>query len=139
MTFAQAAEAGLSIDEIDARYKDALHSEAELGLFNTASDAFIAAYRDFLTRHAQYLNQNGFFWEQQTRIFSRIYFSREGSVDYFLINEQQAGLSREELTQFLDLTLSFLGENGIGIHGEVPFAQCSPVVYGNVRTSSESQ
>ncbi|MCC5942494.1 MAG: hypothetical protein JJU37_13220 [Balneolaceae bacterium] len=132
MTFAQAQENGISIDEIDARYIDALHSTPELGLFNENPQPFIQQFREFYTELTKFLNTNGFYWQEPTRIFSRIYFSAEGQVEYFFLNESQAKLSSEKMEQFTNLTETFISNNTLGISGDKPFAQCSPVVYTNM-------
>ncbi|MCH8557921.1 MAG: hypothetical protein LAT84_08870 [Balneolia bacterium] len=117
MTFADASESGISIEEIDARYTDALHAEAEKGLFNQQSEHFIEAYQVFLSGLAHLLNENDFFWPEQTRIFSRIYFANDGTVEYFFINEAQANLDENELQEFLRLTGDFVSEHAIAVGG----------------------
>ncbi len=137
MTFAQAQENDISIDEIDARYMDALHATPELGLFNENPQQFVQQFREFHTELANYLNSNGFYWQEPTRIFSRIYFSTEGEIEYFFLNEGQANLSTEEMEQFTNLTQSFISDYDLGISGDKPFAQCSPVVYANTMEPEE--
>jgi len=136
MTFAEAKAKNISIEEIDALYMDALHSEPELGLFNTNSGVFINEYRGFITELARFLNTNDFFWEEPTRIFSRIYFSADGEVEYFFLNEAQANLTTEQLEQFTKLTAEFISVYIMEIESDEPFAQCSPVVYDNIKSES---
>ncbi len=134
MTFSEAEKQGLSIEETDSRYKDALHTEPEKAVFAEKQQEFIQAYREFHTSLAAYLNDNGFFWSEPTRIFSRIYFSSAGEVEYYFLNEQQAGLDENQLGQLTGLIHSFISQHSIEMKADVGFASCSPVVYNNVRT-----
>lgn len=132
MSFFEAEERDISIEKIDEQYPDAIHVNPELAVFSDNQTEFIEEYRSFIQKLALYLNESGFFWEDSTRVFNRIYFSEKGIIDYFFYNEQQAGFNEDEIAEFNRLVSEFISEFVLEIKSDSPYAQCSPVVYSNV-------
>lgn len=132
LSFSQADEQHISIETIDNQYPDAIHANPEQALFSTNQAEFIQEYQNFIQELAQHLNEYGFFWEEPTRIFNRIYFSKEGTVDYFFYNEEHAGFTDSQMEEFNKIVADFITNHSLNIESESTYAQCSPVVYANV-------
>lgn len=132
MSFTEAEVTGISIEEIDSRYPDAIHVNPELAVFADNQSEFISQYRDFIQSLARYLNENEFYWNEPKRVFNRIYFSENGTVDYFFYNDSHADFDNTEIQNFNGLVSEFIHSNHLNLVAESSYAQCSPVVYSNI-------
>jgi hypothetical protein len=131
MAFDQAAKLGKSYEYLDKLYKSAVHSDAELAVFKTADEqqSLQKAYINFITDLGGYLRANNFTWDRQTHCFNRIYFAKNGKVDYFLYNFSSGEISVEKEKEFVRLLSMFLDDHTFGLTAGEPFAQCSPIKY----------
>lgn len=133
-TFQDAEKAGYSMQKLDEIYPSALHSDSTKAVFKgEAQSQFIAAYKTMLYDLNAYLNKNNFTWGKPTRIFNRIYFKPDGSVDYYLVNLALPGTDTSKAKQFIPLLSQFVQNYKIKITAKTKFAQCSPVVYQDVK------
>jgi hypothetical protein len=87
LTFQDAEKQGISIKHLDGIYKSAVHSDTSLAVFKTETEqeALQQGYVKLLQDLGKFLSDNNFKWEKPTRCFNRIYFSAEGTIDYFFI------------------------------------------------------
>jgi hypothetical protein len=92
------------------------------------SEEFVNAYYQLLLDFGKFLSANDFHWKQTTRCWNRIYFNKDGKVDYFLY-QFNSELSDEMKTRFDILLNEFIKDYQLPITAEVPFSQCSPVNY----------
>jgi hypothetical protein len=83
-----------------------------------------------------YLNKNNFTWDKPTRIFNRIYFQPDGSINYYLVNLALPGTDTRKAKQFIPLLNQFVQTYKIKITAKTKFAQCSPVVYQDVKANN---
>lgn len=128
-TFESAEEMGISIQELDSTYQSAVHSVEELGVFNHKQTEFIGSYTKLHQDLAKHLAKNGFSWPNGIKLFTRVYFAADGSIDYFLLNPRQSGISDVENKLFFNLLNSFVMDYKIPLTADTKFAQCSPVTY----------
>ena len=72
----------------DNSYASAIRSDTSLAVFKTekVKEALPLAYFKLLQDLGVFLSTNNFLWMKPTRCFNRIYFSPNGSIDYFLFN-----------------------------------------------------
>mgnify|MGYP006955599171 FL=1 len=129
MSFTQATDQGINLQELDSTYKSGIHSDASKAVFAGQQDEYIQAYYSMLHELSTYLNQNEFKWGGQTRCFNRIYFAEDGSIDYFLYNFKEGEIAEDRLTQFSTLLGQFIKDYKFALSKDVKFAQCSPVNY----------
>jgi hypothetical protein len=74
----------------------------------------------------KFLKQNNFTWGQETKCWNRLYFDKDGSVDYYIYNfKSQIEKAKEE--QFKLLFAEYIMTHKINITADKKFAQCSPV------------
>jgi hypothetical protein len=127
--FDECEKYSISTKELDSTFKSALHSEPSLGVFNSNSEEFITAYQKMLNDLNSYLNRNNFNWEAITKGFNRIYFTKDGKVEYFIYSFKPNQLSPEKIEQFQLLLTQFIGTYQFPMKSSEGFAQCSPVTY----------
>lgn len=134
-SFQHAEKQGYSMQELDKRYPSAIGGDN--AIFKAAEEVkFINAYTQMLGDLAKYLNKNGFWWgNSRTRIFNRIYFEPDGSISYYLVNLEPAGMEKVKQNAFLFLLNNFIQHYKIKIKANSRFAQCSPVLYQDVLKS----
>jgi len=130
-TIDEAEAAGIDLTNLYNTYQSAINSEdSSKGVFSATGqgDKLASAYREFLYQLGNYLKQHGFKWEQPTRLGQRIYFSPDGSVDYYLFTPKTT-MARKQLQQFEKLLTAFAATHKLGVTAPVKFAQCSPVTF----------
>jgi hypothetical protein len=133
-TFQNAEQLGISISELDSTYKSAVHAVEELGVFNHKQKEFINHYVKLHQDLSTHLVENDFQWPKDIKLFTRVYFAEDGSIDYFLLNPRQAGISEEKNKLFFNLLNGFVSDYKIELSADTKFAQCSPVTYKSPTT-----
>ena len=128
-SFQEAEKAGHAMAKLDAAYKSALHTDTTKAVFNGQEEEFMLAYQQMLQDLGGFLKENDFKWGKKTRCFNRIYFAKDGAIDYFLFNFNADQISEKKQRQFNLLLHKFVQNYKIGIKGKEKFAQCSPVSY----------
>lgn len=131
MTFSDAEKNGIRISNLDSIYLSAVHSDSTKSVFHRNQEEFIQSYQKMLQELGTFLKQNNFKWGKQTRCFNRIYFNKNGKVDYFVYKFSQGELTEEKEKQFQDLLLQFLQSYSFPLKSSSGFAQCSPVRYND--------
>ncbi|HKL14966.1 MAG TPA: hypothetical protein VJ915_04990 [Balneolaceae bacterium] len=126
-------DATVSISDIDEQYGDALNADPQLALFNGRESDFVSSYRQLISDISSQLNSNGFVFDGDTRMFTRIYFNSDGTIDHFYYSSDQAGFSTEQEQQFDQILTPFLNDYSFSQMADKPFAQCSPVVYSSAK------
>ncbi len=129
MTFGEAETSGTSIRTLDSLYQSALHSDSTKAVFGNRQDEFTNSYTRLLKDLNAYLHGHNYRWEQETRCFNRIYFNKEGRIDYFLYNFKKGAIAPEKAGQFEALLNEFIKSYRFPLSAPVKFAQCSPTVY----------
>lgn len=127
MTFQEAEKIGIS-QKLDSLYHSGIDSDSTKSVFKDHK-AYIESYQKFLFELGDFLKKNNFKWGKQVRCFNRIYFSKQGAVDYFLYNFKEGQITPEQERMFADLVKSFIQQAKFGLTPNKQFAQCSPVKY----------
>lgn len=131
MTFEEAAKQGTSYQELDKLYKSAVHANTTLAVFKTPQEqqSLQKAYVIFMQGLGAYLKANNFKWDKQVRCFNRIYFAKNGKVDYFLYNFKPGDITAEKENAFAKLLSLYIKDHQFSLSANEPFAQCSPIKY----------
>lgn len=119
------------MERVDSLYKSAVNiADSTKGVFKSAKeqDDLIKAYTNFLQELGNYLSDHNYKWERPTKCKNRIYFNKDGAVDYYLF-DFKTEISNEKLSQFKELFIAFAATHKISITASVGFAQCSPVTF----------
>lgn len=128
-TFENAELKGISIAELDSKYPSAAHYNPEKGVFKERQDEYLNHYRDLHVNLGKYLSKKGFKWPETVRLFTRVYFAKDGSIDYFLINPSKANLTESQQNDYFTYINEFSQDYKLPISANIGFSQCSPVVY----------
>ena len=128
-TFDHAQELGYDISKLDSMYLSAVHANPELAVFDDNQDEFIISYKQLHQDLHYFLQKNDFKWKKQIKLFTRVYFDKDGSVDFFLLNPKKTNLSDKESDRLFSLINEFISDYQIPLTADTPFAQCSPVTY----------
>lgn len=124
-----AEQQGINILEIDAQYRSAIDADPAKAVFGELQSEFIKHYRSLVMDAGNHLLKEEVQMENGTRMFTRIYFSGEGTVDHFFYSGEQAGFSDAQEQEFNAAMSKFLAAYTFPLNAGEPFAQCSPVVY----------
>lgn len=130
MTFDQAVKKGI-YKKLDSIYPGGIDSNPEKSLFK-GQDAYIKSYQQFIYELSDFLKKNNFKWGKQVNCFNKIYFSKKGTVDYFLYNFKEGEITETQAKQFDKLLKKFVKNAKFSLPTETPFAQCSPVKYNDL-------
>ncbi len=129
MTFTEARTQNIMNSAFDSIYKSAIHVDTSLAVFKTNQEEFAASYQKMLQDFGQFLKKDSFIWEKPTRGFNRIYFNKDGGIDYFLFSFRPNQLTVEQEAKFKELLNKFIQDYKLPLSAKTGFAQCSPVVY----------
>ena len=131
LTFQEGEAKGLTVENLDKKYANALDSDTSKAVFGGRSEEFITAYKLLLNNLGSFLKKEDFVLNKPTRVVHRIYFKKSGAIDYYLINLTSSGLTNKQQEQFLYVLNKFAKTHKISITGNKDFAQCGPAVYQN--------
>jgi len=129
MTFQEANEQNIRMTQLDSVYLSGIHSDSSLAVFKTNQDEYIEDYQKMLQNLGEYLKENNFFWDKPTNGFNRIYFDKNGKIDYFLYNFSPNQLTIEQEKRFKEILNKFIINYQFPLTAQTKFAQCSPVTY----------
>jgi len=134
MTFQAAEEAGVEMRDLNANYPSPLDSDsASAAIFGLEQDEYIKYYQEYLGKFGQYLSDQGFKWERPRWCFNKIYFNKEGRVDYFLYNFKRGEITDEMAVEFQKHLENFVKESEFPAKPNSAFSQCSPVTYADAK------
>jgi hypothetical protein len=129
MTFNEAKANNIRTSYLDSVYLSGMHSDTSLAVFKSNQDEYIGAYQKLLQDLGKYLKANNFMWDKPTKGFNRIYFDKNGKIDYFLYNFRPNQLTIEQEKEFDELLNKFIMDYNFPLKAQTGFAQCSPVTY----------
>lgn len=129
MTFMQAKDEGLSIAHLDSIYASGIHADVKLSVFKSNQEQYISSYQKLLQDLGKHLKINNFKWTAPTKGFNRIYFDKNGAIDYFLYSFKPNQLTPDQEIKFAGLLQSFIKDYKFLLKADKNFAQCSPVTY----------
>jgi hypothetical protein len=127
--FQAAVQKGISVSALDSLYQSAIHENPAKAAFGGHEKELTEAYSSLLADLNSFLYRKNFLWEKSTRCFNRIYFSRNGTIDYFLFSFKPGELEPAKQQRFEKLVAEFAGNYQFPLRHSLPFAQCSPVTY----------
>lgn len=134
LPFEVAEKEGLTTKHLDSLYQGAVDVDTTKAVFKTeeAEDQWLKAYQKMLVDFGDFLYNHQYKWKKSTRIFNKIYFNRDGSIDYFLYHfsgEPSDRPSEEEQVVYGKLLQEFIQTYRVPVSAPVCFTQCGPVRY----------
>lgn len=139
LSFDDAEAQGISTNHLDSTYQNAVNVDTTLAVFKTANEQekLFDAYSQLRLDLAAFLKEHNFFWEKQTRCFNRVYFNKDGKIDYFLYNcTDKDGNKPNEVRQneFKRLLNLFIQDYQFPMKADVKFVQCGGSNYSPKHT-----
>ncbi len=125
----EAKSNSIDIPLLDSIYMSGIHGDTSLAVFKDNPEEYYNAWKNFHQSLGRFLASNEFYWEETTKGFNRIYFNKDGGVDYFLYNIHEDQISKEKEEQFEKLLKEFVKEHKFKLTAKVGFAQCGGAVY----------
>jgi len=128
--FEKANEHSILISELEQTYQSAIHTDTTLAVFKSKDqeNTLVGAYQKLVKDLHKFLKKNNFYWTKPTRCFQRIYFDKNGKIDYFIYDFKQE-VPQDEKQEFDRLLNEFIQKYEFGAKAPVKFSQCSPIVY----------
>ncbi|MGZ3884659.1 MAG: hypothetical protein ACXVPQ_09830 [Bacteroidia bacterium] len=120
---------GTSVAKLDSLYKNVLDPDPGQTLFNGKGAAYYDAHVKLFNDLSAFLKQNNFSWGQPVRTITRIYYKKDGSIDYFIYDLSKSGLSAEKQDQFGKLLSTFVQTYQTSIHAGHDFYHRSPYTF----------
>lgn len=127
MSISEAKEQGLTITKLDSIYKDGLNVDTSKAVFSNKQKYF-KSWRKLLQDFGNYLKENDFKWTDSTKVFNKVYFAKNGTIDYFMYNIH-GDLSKEKRQKFKKLLNDFINNYSFQMTANVKFTQCGKAVY----------
>ena len=91
---------GIRIEQLDSTYQSALHADSTKAVFTSQETEFYDGYVSLLQDLGKHLSANNFKWDKTTRCFNRIYFNKDGEINYFLFNFYPGQIEPEKEKEF---------------------------------------
>ncbi len=120
---------GIRIEQLDSTYQSALNDDSTKAVFMGQEKEFYEGYVSMLQALGKHLTANNFKWDKTTRCFNRIYFNKDGEIDYFLFNFYPGQIEPDKEKEFEKHLSSFVESYTFPLTAKKDFAQCSPVTY----------
>mgnify|MGYP001049815414 CR=1 FL=1 len=123
----KAKEQGITFDSLDSIYTRATSDGTKSYVFENSEEVSNAWYKmisdvsSFLVKNKEILNLN-------ISIFQRVYFNKDGKIDYYLFNIRNLDeLTEEEVQLFTDLLNEFVKDYQFPLSADKGFSQCGNV------------
>lgn len=129
LPMSQLSEHGTNIELLDSLYKNVLDPDPGQTLFGGKGAAYYDAHVKLFSDLGAYLKKNNFSWGQPVRTMTRIYYKKDGSIDYFIYDLSRSGLSDQKQADFSKLINSFLETYSTGIIAGKNFYHRSPYTF----------
>jgi hypothetical protein len=134
MTFQESSGQGIQMTRLDSIYKNAVNADPSKAVFKTESEqtALQESYYTLLKDLGQFLADNKFNWDKPTNCFNKIYFSADGTIDYFLFNflgKPDNRPTEAQQLEFKRLLNLFITDYKFPLAATVKFSQCSPSTF----------
>lgn len=134
LSFQDTEKHGISIQHLDSIYKNAVNSDTSFAIFKTETEQekLQQSYTKLLKDLGSFLSKNDFKWEKKTPCFNKVYFSNDGSVDYFLYifrgseEDKPSEIRQKEFQRLLNL---FIKDYKFSLTANSKFTQCGGAVY----------
>lgn len=125
---------GIKITVLDSLYLSAVHVDSTQAVFKSEAkqEMMHQQYIQLLQDLGNFLAKNDFKWEKPASCFNRIYFNKNGGIDYYIFSfrgtpeEKPSPDQEKEFTRLVNL---FIQDYRIGMTADQPFAQCSPITF----------
>jgi len=135
-TFHDIKKQGVDFECLDSIYNGLIFLDSTGHTFPRDTSEFLKynAYKIMLQDIADYLVSNKFEWDHPIKIINKIYYSHDGTIDYFLYRFNNSTDSTKEFSidkqiEFNRLLTLFIQTYKFPIKSEAKFSQCGTTTY----------
>lgn len=134
-SFQNAQKNGNSIWTLENEYPKACAADLFSSVFKNEHDvnSLYIAYNKMMEDLKKYLKANSFAFDAPTKCINRVYFSANGSIDYFYFNflasDPATKPTIEKQDEFKRLLSSFIADYRMNISAPSKFAHYSPITF----------
>jgi hypothetical protein len=130
LTFEEVDSAGISFTEFDSLYVKAFVMDTTVqSAFKGREKDFLSEYYSLTQEFTTFLNQNEFYWNNTTKTFSKMYFSKDGKMEYWFLKIKDPEMSEERTKQLKNLAVQFMKKRHIQLPTSQSFQQCGSVTF----------
>lgn len=132
MTFKEYEKTGYKISHLDSLYKSAVTVFETENERDSLGNSWITLLQDF----GQFLHDSNFEWENVYQCWHKVYFSADGSIDYFLYRIESKDdpssifIPESQQIEFKKLLNIFISDYKFKMTAKIKFAQCGSSLYG---------
>ena len=94
----------------------------------------VNSWSNFHKKVTTFLKEENFEWEvpdSTITIYNRIYFHKNGTINYYVFNINNPSISEEKKAEFEKVLLKFSEEIRLDLQKDEPFSQCGKTKYIN--------
>ena len=130
LSFKEAKKQGITVKKLDNIYTNAVHHDTTVyAIFSGQEDDCYKSWIEMMKELARYLKKNEFLWEKPSSCFHKIYFSKEGKIDYWLYNFRKGEITEKKRMEFKKLLNEFQEDFKFGLPAKDKFSQCGPTSF----------
>ena len=124
LSFDEAEKQGIRTKSLDSIYSDAMGNERGTPVFED-SDEVSKAWYQLIQDISSFLLKREEMRQVNIKIFQRVYFNKDGKVDYYLYKiTNLEELTNEQVQQIADLLNEFVKDYQFSLSADKDFVQC---------------
>ena len=129
MSFTEAKKQGITIQGLDSLYTNAMDDGTGNFVFDNG-DTVSAAMTKMFADISAFMRRKEDMRKIEVQIFQRVYFNKDGKVDYYIYKIRNADqLSEEECQKIDDLLNEFIKDYQFSLSADKGFVQCGTAKY----------
>jgi hypothetical protein len=116
------------LNKIDSLYMPAINIDSSKSVFPNKMDSLNLCCKNLFDGIRETLSKNKFYWQKETKVFIRCYFSKNGDIDYF--SYQIKDSSFVQYNEFESALKEYVSTFNFGLKGSKKYSQCGSGVFG---------
>ena len=129
LSFSEAKEQGITTKGLDSLYCSSVEDGSGNFVFESKEEV-AAAWTKMLTDISSFLFKNAEIKNIEVKLFQRVYFNKEGKIDYYLYNiRNKDDVTEEQLQQITDVLNEFVKDYQFSLSADRDFVQCGTAIF----------
>ena len=114
--------------ELDSLYMPAINVDSSKSVFPNKMDSLNICCKNLFDGIRDALSKNKFYWQKETKVFIRCYFSNNGDIDYFSYQIKDSSFA--QYNEFENALKDYVSTYNFGLKGSKKYSQCGSGVFG---------
>ena len=129
LSFSEAEEQGIIRKTLDSLYCNAMDDGSGNFVFENKEEV-MEAWTKMLTDISSFLFRKAEIKNIEVKLFQRVYFNKEGKIDYLLYNiRNKDDVTEEQLQQVIDVLNEFVKDYQFSLSADRDFVQCGTAIF----------